>query len=108
MLVGDASANAVTARIQERLPLRRNAEGIWAGARRIAGPDGAYRLQYPSPVVPGRLLLGARGPREIPADRLIPVHHGPVLGRLRAEDPRLGDTVLGLGGVAIQMVFGKV
>jgi len=57
VLVGDASTNAEIARVADRLALRRDAEGLWAGDRRIAGPGSSFRLSAPDPDVPGRHLL---------------------------------------------------
>jgi hypothetical protein len=57
VLVGTAATNAVVAKLQDRLPLRQDATGTWAGTRKVAGPGATYRLTHPNPLVPGRLVL---------------------------------------------------
>ena len=78
VLVGTAATNAVIAKMQDRLPLRQDATGTYAGARKVAGPGATYRLTHPNPLVPGRLVLiyGGGSPgalkRFLPAGRQAP------------------------------------
>jgi dienelactone hydrolase len=57
VLVGSASANAIVGQIEAQLPVRQDTEGTHVGARRVAGPEAAFRVQAPNPLSPGRLVL---------------------------------------------------
>jgi len=57
VLVGNAALNRVVARIADKLPLRQDASGTFAGAQRVAGPDASFRLSYPNPLAAGHYLL---------------------------------------------------
>jgi hypothetical protein len=61
VLVGNAAVNQVVARLSGALPIRQDAAGTFAGGKRVAGPEGAFRLHHPNPQAPGRYLqvLGA-------------------------------------------------
>ena len=61
MLVGNATVNRVVARLAKDLPLRQDATGTYAGAKRVAGKDAGFRLYYRNPRVPGRYVFDLRG-----------------------------------------------
>jgi hypothetical protein len=56
VLFGSADVNRVVARLGGQLPLRQDEAGTFAGPRRIAGPEAAYRLHHRNPLAPGRYL----------------------------------------------------
>ncbi len=56
VLFGSADVNRVVARLGGQLPLRQDEAGTFAGPRRIAGPEAAYRLYHRNPLAPGRYL----------------------------------------------------
>jgi pimeloyl-ACP methyl ester carboxylesterase len=57
VLVGNAVANRFVARVADRLPLRQDGTGTFAGTKRVAGAGARYRLACPSPLGPGHYLL---------------------------------------------------
>jgi pimeloyl-ACP methyl ester carboxylesterase len=71
VLVGRASANAIVGQIEAQLPVRQDSEGTHVGARRVAGPGAAFRVQAPNPLSPGRLVLVYGGSPEAMA-RFLP------------------------------------
>jgi hypothetical protein len=47
----------VVARIADKLPIRRRADGTFAGGTRVASPTAPDRLVHPNPLAPGRYVL---------------------------------------------------
>jgi len=72
VLVGNAAVNRVVARVADKLPLRQDGSGTFAGARRLAGPGASYRLVYPNPRAAGRYLLVYGGGNAEALGRLLP------------------------------------
>ncbi len=57
VLVGNAALNRVVARMAEKLPIRQDATGTFAGTRRVAGPEASFRVHCPNPLAAGRYVL---------------------------------------------------
>jgi hypothetical protein len=57
LLFGGPQANLLTARLMDRLPLRADGERVVFGGRSCSGPDLGYKLAYPNPEHPDRLVL---------------------------------------------------
>lgn len=57
VLVGNAALNRIVAEMADRLPIRQDATGTYAGTRRAAGPEASFRLHCPNPLVEGRYVL---------------------------------------------------
>ena len=72
VLVGNARTNAVVAKLATRLPLRDDASGVFAGAKRVAGPHAAYRLVCANPAAPERYILVYGAESAAALDRLLP------------------------------------
>jgi pimeloyl-ACP methyl ester carboxylesterase len=85
VLVGNARTNSVVARLAPNLPLRDEAGGVFAGGKRVAAPDAAYRLACATPGAPGRhvLVYGAGSPSAL--DRLLPPRKGLFVLPLTAD-----------------------
>jgi hypothetical protein len=85
VLVGNARTNSVVARLAPGLPLRDEAGGVFAGGRRVAGPDAAYRLACATPGAPGRhvLVYGAGSPSAL--DLLRPPRDEPFTPSVGAD-----------------------
>jgi pimeloyl-ACP methyl ester carboxylesterase len=56
ILFGTAKVNQIVAGIESDLPLRQDDAGTKAGGKHVAGPGASFRLDYPNPVAPGRLV----------------------------------------------------
>jgi pimeloyl-ACP methyl ester carboxylesterase len=56
VLFGTAKVNQIVAGIEGDLPVRQDEGGTKAGGKRVAGPGSSYRLDYPNPVAPGRVV----------------------------------------------------
>jgi pimeloyl-ACP methyl ester carboxylesterase len=56
VLFGTAKTNQIVAGIEGNLPIRQDDGGTKAGGTRVAGPAASFRLDYPNPVAPGRLV----------------------------------------------------
>jgi poly(3-hydroxybutyrate) depolymerase len=56
ILFGSAKVNQIVAGIDSDLPIRQDDGGTKAGGRRVAGAGASFRLDYPNPVAPGRLV----------------------------------------------------
>jgi len=85
VLVGSARTNAVVAKLAARLPLRDDATGVFAGARRVAGPDASYRLACASPAAPERYLLVYGAGSAAALDRLLPSRRDPFRPSVSAD-----------------------
>jgi len=57
VLFGGPASNALTAKIQPQLPLRIDGQAVFLGNRRFEGKDVGYRLVYPNPLNPARLVV---------------------------------------------------
>ena len=73
VLVGNASVNRVVAGLAKDLPLRQDATGTYAGAKRVAGKDAGFRLYYRNPRVPGRYVFVYGGGSADALARVLPV-----------------------------------
>jgi pimeloyl-ACP methyl ester carboxylesterase len=73
VLVGNASVNRTVASLAKDLPLRQDATGTYAGAKRVAGKDAAFRLYYRNPRVPGRYVFVYGGGSADALARVLPV-----------------------------------
>ena len=51
-----AKVNQIVAGIDSELPIRQDDAGTKAGGKRVAGAGASFRLDYPNPVAPGRLV----------------------------------------------------
>ncbi|OPX21505.1 MAG: hypothetical protein B1H03_06475 [Planctomycetales bacterium 4484_113] len=61
ILLGGAKMNAVTARLEPKLPIKMTDEGVIAGTRLIRGKDLAAKFVYPNPEHPDTLVLVQEG-----------------------------------------------
>jgi hypothetical protein len=57
LLIGGADANRVTRRIEPRLPLRVEADGVTIDGRKFPASDAVVQMLYPSPAQPARYVL---------------------------------------------------
>jgi pimeloyl-ACP methyl ester carboxylesterase len=57
VLVGNAALNRLVAGMADKLPIRQDATGTYAGTQRVASPDASFRLHYPNPLAAGRYVL---------------------------------------------------
>ncbi len=67
VLVGNATLNRVVARFADKLPIRQDASGTFAGGKRVAPAAAGYRLLYPNPLAAARYILiyGAGTPDDL-------------------------------------------
>jgi hypothetical protein len=72
VLVGGAATNRVVAQMQDRLPIRQDATGTYAGGKRVAGAGAAFRLQHPNPLAPGQWVLVYGGASPTALARFLP------------------------------------
>jgi pimeloyl-ACP methyl ester carboxylesterase len=77
VLVGNAALNRVVARLAEKLPIRQDATGTFAGTREVSGPDASFRLHCANPLAPGRYVLVYGAGSEAGLKRFLP----PTTGR---------------------------
>jgi predicted esterase len=87
VLVGNAATNSVVAQMKDWLPIRQDTTGTYAGGRRVAGPEAAFRVQCPNPLAPGRLVLVFGGGSPDALARLLP-------GNARRPPAPLADYVV--------------
>jgi hypothetical protein len=57
VLFGTASVNRLVERLAPSLPLRQDATGTFAGARRLGEADAPFRLHHPNPLASSRYVL---------------------------------------------------
>lgn len=91
VLVGTAATNGLVARMQDRLPLRQDATGTYAGTRKVAGPAATYRLTHPNPLAPGRLVLVYGGGSPAALKRFRPTDRRSVALSLFADYLVIGE-----------------
>jgi hypothetical protein len=57
LLIGGTDANLVTRRIESRLPLRVEADGVTIDGRKFTASDAVVQMLYPNPAQPARYVL---------------------------------------------------
>jgi pimeloyl-ACP methyl ester carboxylesterase len=62
VLYGTPGTNSLLARIQDRLPIRIDAEGVLVGERRFSGEGVGAKFVYPNPLAPERYVIVQAGP----------------------------------------------
>jgi pimeloyl-ACP methyl ester carboxylesterase len=72
VLVGNAAMNRAVAGFAKDLPLRQDGTGTYAGAKRVAGKNAAFRLYYRNPRAAGRYVLVYAGGNGEALGRILP------------------------------------
>ncbi len=107
VLIGGPECNAVTTKMQEKLPIRPTKDGVLWGGNIILGKDLTYKFVYPNPITGYKTLISVEGGTSLAAMKRLPAVIGIYSGSGFPDWMVWGDEfkLQGFGGVRAMGFF---